>query len=63
MSTWHEKDDWFQQRSRESDAYVLRFAVRVLRRRSRRPKSFWLGVVCRVLETAATRIEQGGLGE
>jgi hypothetical protein len=51
-------DDWTDY-SRPRDAYVLLAASRVLRRRSTRPKSFWLGVICRILESTASRIEEG----
>ncbi len=42
---------------RVADAYVIRAAARALKRRSTRKKSFWLGVILRVLHNAANRIE------
>lgn len=41
-----------------ADAVVLREAVRVLRRRSSRPHSFWLAVLTRVLDRAADSAER-----
>lgn len=45
------------------DAQVLRQAAKVIRRRTTRPKSFWVRVITRVLELNASRLERehGGL--
>lgn len=43
-----------------SDAEVLERAAAILRGRSIKPHSFWLNVVCRMLERAATRIRLAG---
>lgn len=43
------------------DARTLRRATEVLLRRSRKPRSFLLRVLCRVLLDTATKIESGGL--
>jgi hypothetical protein len=40
------------------DARWLRIAAEIMRRRSARPRSFLLGVLCRVLENAAAGLER-----
>lgn len=39
------------------DAAVLRAAARVMRRRSRNPHGFWLGVFCSALENWAGKLD------
>jgi hypothetical protein len=43
-----------------SDADTLREAATILHRRSTRPTSFWLGVVCRLLRSVADDIDDKG---
>lgn len=46
-------DPWF----RKQDAATLRKAAWIMRQRSRKPKSFWLAVLTRVLEKFADEVE------
>jgi hypothetical protein len=46
-------------RSSPIDARVLREAALILRRRCKKPESFWVEMFCRVLEGTADGIEKG----
>lgn len=41
-----------------SDAQTLRAAATIIRRRSKRPRGFWLAIFCRVLTETADDIDK-----
>lgn len=53
------KEDTVKDGSLHFDANMLRNAAAILRRRSRRPGSFTLLVLCRVLERTADDLDPG----